>query len=92
MEWVYQTPDKQYVIQEQNDPEWKEIFGNDITEFLICKYDESLCNWNKKNPDVHFTDYYIFRSEETLKDCFEWLKKNNKISVEEMENNKHLWS
>ena len=81
--WLYQTPDKQYAIGKQNDPEWFKIFGDDVVEYLLCKYDKSLADWNKKNPKSHLLDYYIFRSEETFKDCIDWLIKNKKITQEE---------
>jgi len=82
-DWLYQTPDKEWAIDKNNDPEWHEIFGDDSVEYLICKHDESLADWNKKNKKSYLSDYYIFRSEETFKDCINWLIKNKKITQEE---------
>jgi len=89
--FIYQTPDKKYAIEEQDDPEWHMVFGDDITEYLILKYDKSLADWNKKNKKSHLSDYYIFRAEETLKECFEWLLKKKIISQEEMKIHESLW-
>jgi hypothetical protein len=89
--FIYQTPDKRYAVEEQNDPEWHSVFGDDAIEYLICKYDKSLAEWNKKNKKSHLSDYYIFRSEETLMKCFEWLVKKKIISQEEMKLHESLF-
>ena len=74
--WLYQTSDKQYAIEKYYNSEWKEIFGDDIVEYILCKYDKQL-------DKPGFSGYYSFRSEETFKDCINWLIKNKKITQEE---------
>ena len=74
MNWIYQSPDKKYGIKQQSDSDWEETFGVDPV-YLICKYYESLREYNLKTEYKIFSDYVIIQSEETLKDCFEWLLK-----------------
>jgi adenine specific DNA methylase Mod len=67
---IYETRNKQYSIQKVESP----FLGTDISEYVIAKYDSMLHRWN---------GFYVFRPEEKLEDCFNWLLKNNKISKEE---------
>jgi hypothetical protein len=81
--FIYQTPDKKYRIR-THDTLWHEIFGDDIEEYLICKYDAQL-------DKPGFSGYFIFRSEQSLKDAFGWLLKKGKITKEEMKLHESLW-
>jgi hypothetical protein len=76
--FIYQTPDNLYNIQKLENP----IFGLDVSEYVIAKYDPEMFQWD---------GFYVFRPEDKLKDCFEWLVKHGKISQEEMNNQEHLW-
>jgi hypothetical protein len=76
MNWIYQSPDKKWAIKQQDDPIWQQIFGIE-PEYLICKF----C------LDVS----WIIQSKKTIKECFEWLVKENAISQEEMNNHEYFW-
>ena len=81
---IYETPTKEYQIRKQTNMEWAVVFGEELVVYNICKYNQSLSDWNKKNPEAKLSDFIIVRSEERLKDAFEWLRKNNIISNDEM--------
>ena len=89
MKYLYQTPNTVYRISKQNDPIWFEIFNIEsekpIAAYYISRYEPSLASWNVHNPDARLSDYIIIQSKETLEECFQWLKKYNIISKDEME-------
>jgi hypothetical protein len=91
-DWLYQTPDKKYAICKSLDSMWTEIFGHDVVEYLICKFDKSLAEWANKNPTSKISDYFIFRSEETMTDCFRWLEKKGIITKQEADEQIRLYS
>jgi len=72
--WIYITPDKQYGIQKINSL----FFGPDISKYVLCVFNPMLFQWD---------GFYVFRPEETLRDCFAWLFKHDKITNEEYDLN-----
>jgi hypothetical protein len=77
--FIYQTPDKKYRIQKQNDPIWIEIFGEGSELWHVLCYDQSLYD-----SKFSSTGYYILWSGESIKECFEYLVEHKAISKEEM--------
>lgn len=84
MNFIYESPNKEWRIVRQNDPEWEEVFGSDISMFNICKYNESLERYSENNPKLNLSNYIIFHSVENLEDAFRWLRWNKVISSDEM--------
>lgn len=68
MKEVYTTPNGEWKIVEQSDPEWQSVFG------------ESLKYFNA----VRVTDNFLIFSGKDLESVFKWLYKRMIISKDEM--------
>lgn len=67
MKEVYVTPNGQWKVLEQNNPEWQSIFGKTPTYFNV----------------VRANDGFLVYSGGNLKSVFEWLSKRMIISKDE---------
>ena len=83
MQPVYTLPCGDYFVTKQNDELWQEVFGEKAVPYLVCRYDEKLQEWNRKNPQSRLTDYYIVHSFGELDECFSWFLRMGLISKEE---------
>lgn len=68
MKEVYTSPNGEWKIVEQNDPEWQAVFGKENTYFNV----------------VRTKDNFLIFSGVGLRYVFEWLSKRMIISKDEM--------
>lgn len=81
---IYETPNKLYRVYKQDDLEWESIFGK-TDLFNLAKYDSSLAEYNKRNPESNLSDYFIITSFETFDGAMNFLYQVSRaISKDEM--------
>ena len=68
MELIYETPNKEWRVEKQSNPEWQEVFGKDAVYYNAVKAFNNFIAYSGAN----------------LIEVLRWLVKQNIISKDEM--------